>query len=178
VVVSMGGVAGSGGYWVSMGADRIVASPGTITGSIGVVYGKLVARGLFERVGITTDEVHRGDNALLMSTFRPFTEEQRAKNDAFLDRVYDAFVDRVAAGRGLDRAHVHEVARGRVWTGADARSAAWSTRWAGTARRWRPRARWRASRPTRRSSSRSCPTGRCPSGSACGRRRTRRRGRC
>jgi protease IV len=120
VVVSMGGVAGSGGYWVSMGADRIVASPSTITGSIGVVYGKLVARGLFERVGITTDEVHRGDNALLMSTFRPFTEDQRAKNDAFLDRVYDAFVDRVAAGRGLDRAHVHEVARGRVWTGADA----------------------------------------------------------
>jgi protease IV len=121
VVVSMGGVAGSGGYWVSMGADRIVASPGTITGSIGVVYGKLVARGLFDRVGITTDEVHRGDNALLMSTFRPFTEEQRAKNAAFLDRVYDAFVERVAAGRGLDRAHVHDVARGRVWTGADAR---------------------------------------------------------
>jgi protease IV len=121
VVVSMGGVAGSGGYWVSMGADRIVASPGTITGSIGVVYGKIVARGLFDRVGITTDEVHRGDNALLMSTFRPFTEEQRAKNAAFLDQVYDTFVDRVAAGRGLDRAHVHEVARGRVWTGADAR---------------------------------------------------------
>jgi protease IV len=119
-VVSMGGVAGSGGYWVSMGADRIVASPGTITGSIGVVYGKLVAKGLFERAGITTDEVHRGDNALLMSTFRPFTEEQRAKNDVFLNRVYDAFVDRVAAGRGLDRARVHEVARGRVWTGADA----------------------------------------------------------
>ncbi len=120
VVVSMGGVAGSGGYWVSMGADRIVASPGTVTGSIGVVYGKLVARGLFERVGITTDEVHRGDNALLMSTFRPFTEDQRAKNDAFLDRVYATFVDRVADGRGLDRAHVHEVARGRVWTGTDA----------------------------------------------------------
>jgi protease IV len=120
VVVSMGGVAGSGGYWVSMGADRIVAAPGTITGSIGVVYGKLVTRGLFERAGITTDEVHRGDNALLMSTFRPFTDEQRAKNDAFLDRVYDAFVDRVAAGRGLDRGRVHDIARGRVWTGADA----------------------------------------------------------
>jgi protease IV len=120
VVVSMGGVAGSGGYWVAMGADRIVASPGTITGSIGVVYGKFVARGLFERVGITTDEVHRGDNALLMSTFRPFTDEQRARNDVFLDRVYDTFVKRVAAGRGLDPGHVHEVARGRVWTGADA----------------------------------------------------------
>lgn len=120
VIVSMGAVAGSGGYWVSMGADRIVASPGTLTGSIGVVYGKLVARGLFERAGITTDEVHRGDNALLLSTFQPFTEEQRAKNDAFLDRVYDTFVDRVASGRRLDRAHVHEVARGRVWTGADA----------------------------------------------------------
>jgi protease IV len=121
VVVSMGGVAGSGGYWVSMGADRIVASPGTLTGSIGVVYGKFVTRGLFERLGITADEVHRGDNALLLSTFQPFTDEQRVKNDAFLDRIYDAFVDRVSAGRGLDRAHVHEVARGRVWTGADAR---------------------------------------------------------
>jgi protease IV len=120
VVVSMGGVAGSGGYWVSMGADRIVASGGTLTGSIGVVYGKLVVRGLRERLGITTDEVHRGVNALMHSGEQPFTEAQRTQVGEFLDRVYDQFVDRVAEGRGLDRDRVHEIARGRVWTGADA----------------------------------------------------------
>jgi protease IV len=120
VVVSMGGVAGSGGYWVSMNADRIVAAGGTLTGSIGVVYGKFVLRGLRERLGITTDEVHRGVNALMHSSDQPFTEEQWAQVGSFLDRVYEQFVSRVAEGRGLDRDHVHEVARGRVWTGADA----------------------------------------------------------
>jgi protease IV len=120
VVVSMGGIAGSGGYWVSMAADHIVAAPSTLTGSIGVVYGKLVGRGLLERLGITTDEVHRGDNALLLSSLRPYTAEQSAQVDAFLDRVYGEFVAKVAASRNLARQHVHEVARGRVWTGADA----------------------------------------------------------
>lgn len=120
VVVSMGGVAGSGGYWVSLGADRIVASPGTLTGSIGVVYGKFVARGLGERLGITTDEVHRGANALMMSTSQSFTDEQWTQINALLDRVYDQFVDKVVEGRGLDRDQVHDVGRGRVWTGADA----------------------------------------------------------
>jgi protease IV len=120
VVVSMGGVAGSGGYWVSMGADRIIASPGTLTGSIGVVYGKLVVRGLLSRVGITTDEVHRGANALMRSSDEPYTDAQWAQVGEFLDRVYTQFVDKVAEGRGLSREHVHGVARGRVWTGADA----------------------------------------------------------
>lgn len=120
VVVSMGGVAGSGGYWVAMGADHIVASGGTITGSIGVVYGKFVTRALGERLGITVDEVHRGDNALKLSSVQPFTDEQWAQVGSYLDRVYDLFVARVAAGRGLDPDHVREVARGRVWTGADA----------------------------------------------------------
>jgi protease IV len=121
VVVSMGGVAGSGGYWISMGADRIVASPGTLTGSIGVVYGKLVVRRLRERFGITTDEVHRGANALMRSSDQPYSDAQWEQVGALLDRIYAQFVDKVAAGRGLDRAHVHAVARGRVWTGADAR---------------------------------------------------------
>jgi protease IV len=120
VVVSMGGVAGSGGYWVSMNADHIVAAGGTLTGSIGVVYGKFVVRGLRERLGITTDEVHRGVNALLHSSDQPFTEEQWVQVGTFLDRVYEQFVRRVAQGRGLDRDRVHDVARGRVWTGADA----------------------------------------------------------
>jgi protease IV len=120
VVVSMGGVAGSGGYWVSMGADHIVASGGTITGSIGVVYGKFVTRGLGERLGITVDEVHRGDNALKRSSVQPFTDEQWAQVGGYLDRIYELFVARVAEGRGLALDHVREVARGRIWTGADA----------------------------------------------------------
>ncbi|HVM14881.1 MAG TPA: signal peptide peptidase SppA [Egibacteraceae bacterium] len=120
VVVSMGPVAGSGGYWVSMAADRIVAAPGTLTGSIGVVSGKLVTRGLGDRLGVTTDEAHRGRFALMFSSSQEFTVEQRERMDAFLDRVYDEFVDRVAGARSLDRATVHQHARGRVWTGEDA----------------------------------------------------------
>lgn len=120
VVVSMGSVAGSGGYWVSMSSDRILAQPGTITGSIGVVTAKLVTRGLRERLGITSDEAHRGANALMFSRNHRFSEAQWERNKAFLDRVYDDFVDGVAEGRGMTPEEVHEVARGRVWTGADA----------------------------------------------------------
>jgi protease IV len=120
VVVSMGAVAGSGGYWVSAGADRIIASAGTLTGSIGVVYGKLVTHGLRARLGISTDEVHHGANALMMSTDQPFTDEQWDHVGASLDRIYEQFLDRVSAGRGLTRDQVHDVARGRVWLGVDA----------------------------------------------------------
>jgi protease IV len=120
VVVSMGAVAGSGGYWVSAGADRIVASAGTLTGSIGAVYGKFVTRGLRARLGISTDEVHHGANALMMSGDQPFTDEQRDHVGAALDRIYEQFLDRVAVGRGLTREQVHGVARGRVWMGVDA----------------------------------------------------------
>ncbi|MFA9430486.1 signal peptide peptidase SppA [Egicoccus sp. AB-alg2] len=121
VVVSMGSLAGSGGYWIAMDADRILASPATLTGSIGVVYGKLVARELRHKVGITTDEVHRGANALMFSSDQPFTDAQWDQVGQLLDRVYDDFVERVAAGRGLPREQVQQIARGRVWTGADAR---------------------------------------------------------
>jgi protease IV len=120
VIVSMGSVAGSGGYWVSMDADRIIASPGTLTGSIGVVVGKLVTRGLKERLGITTDEAHRGGFALMFSTNREFTSQQWDRVQSLLDRFYDEFVGKVAQARGMSREQVHEVARGRVWTGADA----------------------------------------------------------
>lgn len=120
VIVSMGSVAGSGGYWVAMSADRIVAAPGTLTGSIGVVAGKLVTRGLRERLGLTTDEAHRGAFALMYSANRPFTDAQWERVGAFLDRVYDEFVTRVADARGLSRERVGALARGRVWTGADA----------------------------------------------------------
>lgn len=121
VVASMGAVAASGGYYVSMGADAIVANPGTITGSIGVVTGKLVARDLKDRLGVGSDSVRTNANADAWSANSPFTDEQQAHVEAEADLFYTDFVERVAAGRGLTVDDVAEVARGRVWTGADAK---------------------------------------------------------
>ena len=120
VVASMGAVAASGGYYVSMGADAIVANPGTITGSIGVVTGKLVARGLKERLGVGFDSVRTNPNADAWSVNAPFTPEQHAQVEAEADLFYRDFVQRVADGRKLCVDDVEAVARGRVWTGADA----------------------------------------------------------
>ena len=120
VVASMGAVAASGGYYVSMAADAIVANPGTITGSIGVVTGKLVARGLKDRLGVGSDAVRTNANADAWSIDAPFTKEQRAQVEAEADLFYDDFVKRVADGRNLSVEDVDAVARGRVWTGADA----------------------------------------------------------
>ncbi len=121
VIVSMGEVAGSGGYFVSMAADTILAMPATLTGSIGVFGGKGVIEGLLARIGVGTDSVAEGANALMFSARRGYDESQRALLERWLDRVYDDFTAKVAADRGLSREQVHEVARGRVWTGADAR---------------------------------------------------------
>jgi protease-4 len=120
VVVSMGDVAASGGYFISMAADTIVAQPGTLTGSIGVLGGKPVTTALLERAGITTDSVTEGAHADMFTTTRPFTDDEWAKVNTWLDRIYDDFTAKVASGRKLTRERVHELARGRVWTGADA----------------------------------------------------------
>jgi protease-4 len=120
VVASMGAVAASGGYYVSMGADAIVANPGTITGSIGVVTGKLVARELKDRLGVGSDSVRTNANADAWSINAPFTDEQRAHVEAEADLFYTDFIQRVAQGRNLSVEAVDAVARGRVWTGADA----------------------------------------------------------
>ncbi|MBB5132629.1 protease-4 [Thermocatellispora tengchongensis] len=120
IIISMGDLAASGGYFVSVAADLIVAQPGTLTGSIGVLGGKPVLNGLLERLGITTEAVNQGANAGMFSTSRPFTETQWSRINAWLDRVYDDFVGKVAEGRRLDRDRAHDLARGRVWTGADA----------------------------------------------------------
>jgi protease IV len=121
VIVSMGEVAGSGGYFVAMAADTVLAQPTTLTGSIGVFGGKAVLDGLLTRIGIGTDPVADGANALMFSSRRRYDEGQLALLEGWLDRVYDDFTAKVAADRGLSREHVHDVARGRVWTGADAR---------------------------------------------------------
>jgi protease IV len=120
VVASMGAVAASGGYYVSMAADAIVANAGTLTGSIGVVTGKLVARELKDRLGIGSDSVRTNANADAWSVNAPFTDEQHAHVEAEADLFYTDFVQRVADGRGMSVEDVDAVARGRVWTGADA----------------------------------------------------------
>src|SRR6516225_10357925 len=120
VVASMGAVAASGGYYVSMGADAIVANPGTITGSIGVLTGKLVVRDLKDRLGVGSDTVRTNANADAWSADELFTPEQKAHREAEADLFYTDFVERVAEGRNLSTEAVDVVARGRVWTGADA----------------------------------------------------------
>jgi len=123
VVVSMGDVAASGGYFISAPADVIVAQPGTITGSIGVFMGKPVLRELFGRAGVATDTVADGagaDIATMFSSSRPFSEAEWARINEWLDAVYADFTQKVADGRRLPVERVHELARGRVWTGADA----------------------------------------------------------
>jgi protease IV len=123
VVVSMGDVAASGGYFISAPADVIVAQPATITGSIGVIMGKPVLQDLFERVGVATDSAVDGDgaaSATMFSSARPFTDADWARINEWLDAVYADFTEKVASGRRMDVGRVHELARGRVWTGADA----------------------------------------------------------
>ncbi len=121
VVASMGSVAASGGYFVSMAADTIVAQPGTLTGSIGVFGGKAVVRDLLDRLGISRDGVAEGRNAWMFSAYRQFSDEEWQRLEGWLDQVYDDFTGKVANDRGLSRDHVESAARGRVWTGADAR---------------------------------------------------------
>jgi protease IV len=120
VVVSMGDVAASGGYFIAMAADVIVAQPGTVTGSIGVFGGKPVLSGLMSRAGVSTDAVSDGEHAQMFSTTHAYTQAEWDKVNAWLDRIYADFTGKVADGRRLTAGRVHEIARGRVWTGADA----------------------------------------------------------
>ena len=120
VVVSMSEVAASGGYFIAMAADTIVAQPGTITGSIGVISAKPVLGQALDRAGVNTDSVTEGAHADMFTTSRPYSDEEWEKINGWLDRIYADFTGKVADGRGLSQDQVHEIARGRVWTGADA----------------------------------------------------------
>jgi protease-4 len=120
VVVSMSEVAASGGYFIAMAADTIVAQPGTITGSIGVISAKPVLGQALGRAGVNTDSVTEGAHADMFTTSRPYSDEEWEKINGWLDRIYADFTGKVAEGRGMTQAQVHEIARGRVWTGADA----------------------------------------------------------
>jgi protease-4 len=122
VVASFSDVAASGGYYIAARATRIVAEAGTLTGSIGVVGGKFVTRRFQEELlGVRHETLQRGANADLYSGLDPYTPAQRERVERLMGRVYDTFVDHVAAGRDMERSTVEEVARGRVWTGEDAR---------------------------------------------------------
>lgn len=121
VVVSMGNVAASGGYFVSMAADRIIAQPGTITGSIGVFTGKVVLEDFWKKLGISWDEMHRGDNAAMWSANHAFSPQAQARVDALLDHIYADFTGKAADGRNLSLEKLDKLARGRIWTGADAK---------------------------------------------------------
>ncbi|PTL77150.1 signal peptide peptidase SppA [Vitiosangium sp. GDMCC 1.1324] len=121
VIVSMGTYAASGGYFMSMEADKIVAQPGTLTGSIGVYGGKMVTADFWEKLGVNWEALGVGKNATMYSSDLDWTPEQLAKNEASLDRVYEDFTTRAAAGRKLPLEKLQAVARGRVWTGEDAK---------------------------------------------------------
>jgi protease IV len=120
VVASMANVAASGGYYIAMPADRVLASAGTITGSIGVLAGKQVVREMLERVGVRREIVASGKYAEMFSTDRPFDEDQWKRLESWLDRVYDDFTSKAAEDRDMPVEDLRAVARGRVWTGADA----------------------------------------------------------
>jgi protease-4 len=121
VVVSMAGVAASGGYYIAAGATKIYAENDTLTGSIGVVGGKLVLGGALEQIGIKTYSVGKGAHSTMWSPMKPWTEGERAAVYQMMEQTYEAFLARVAQGRGMERDAVHELAQGRVWTGVAAK---------------------------------------------------------
>jgi protease-4 len=126
VVASMSDVAASGGYYISMGAKKIYAEPGTLTGSIGVVGGKLAVGGLYENVGLKTEVLSRGANAGILSIQRPFSDSERKAMTALMADIYDQFLDkalegRKRAGKKMTRDELVKLAGGRVWTGRQAK---------------------------------------------------------
>ena len=121
VVVSMSNLAASGGYWISCGAQRIVADPGTLTGSIGVYAGHLNASGFYRnKLGVTFGRLDRGLNANIYGELEDWTDVQRAAIDGMLDRIYDDFVERVSRSRNMAPEAVDAIGRGRVFTGPQA----------------------------------------------------------
>jgi protease-4 len=120
IVTSMSDLAASGGYYIAMPTEAIVAQPGTLTGSIGIFGGKMVIGGTLDKLGVTTEAVVSGANAGIYSPFAPFTPAQREKVASFMDDFYKNFLTKVAESRKSTPAAIHAVAQGRVWTGRQA----------------------------------------------------------
>jgi len=126
VIASMSDTAASGGYYISMAAQKIFAEPGTLTGSIGVVGGKLAIGGTFEKIGITTETISRGANAGILSADKPFTDSERKAMTTLMQDIYDQFLDkalegRKKAGKQMTREELVKLAGGRIWTGRQAK---------------------------------------------------------
>jgi protease-4 len=121
VVVSMGEMAASGGYFVGMAADKVVAEPGTITGSIGVFTGKMVLKDLWAKLGVGWDGLAKGDNAAMWSANHSFTPAQWDRVNLMLDQIYKDFTGKAVDGRHIPSDKIDQMARGRVWSGADAK---------------------------------------------------------
>jgi protease-4 len=117
VIVSMSGLAASGGYYVACLGDSIFADTGTLTGSIGVFAGKMNRQQMYKKIGVNREFISRGENALLFSDEGGFTETQRTLFQGQLDGFYERFLAKVADGRRMTRDQVHDIAQGRVWTG-------------------------------------------------------------
>jgi protease-4 len=122
VIVAMGDVAGSGGYYVAAPADKIVAEPATLTGSIGVLAGKLVVADLLKKIGVSTDAAQFGANSAMFSATSDFSPVAQARLQAFLDATYRGFKEHVASGRHMSADAVEAVAQGRVWSGEEAKA--------------------------------------------------------
>jgi len=121
VIVSMAGLAGSGAYWLAAGADAILAEPATLTGSIGVVGGKLDLGPALEAFGVGNQQSEAAPHAGMWSMARGYAPDELGRREALLDATYATFIERVAAGRGLSEAQVRELAKGRIWTGRQAK---------------------------------------------------------
>src|SRR5438093_2003219 len=122
VVVSMSDVAASGGYYIACNANKIVAEPSTITGSIGVLGGKPVVKGFYDWIGVTNEYVLRGKNAGLFRESEKFNDSERAKWQEFLGTTYDEFISKVGKGRGKEKAYIDSNGQGRVWTGSQGKA--------------------------------------------------------
>lgn len=120
LVASMSDLAASGGYYLAMAADAIVAQPSTLTGSIGIFGGKFVQSGLYGKLGASIDSTSHGRFAEMESPARPFTPEEAKKLQHQLQAFYDRFIEKVAESRGKTPAEIHKIAQGRVWTGQQA----------------------------------------------------------
>ncbi|MBN1271817.1 MAG: signal peptide peptidase SppA [Candidatus Aminicenantes bacterium] len=121
VVVSMSDMAGSGGYWIAMPAHRIIAHPQTLTGSIGVLSGKFNMSGLYQKIGVTFENLNYGDKAGIYSSNRGFTDEEKQMLEKEMLWVYDKFLTKAAEGRHMTKEEVDKIGKGRVWTGAQAK---------------------------------------------------------
>jgi protease-4 len=121
LVVSMSDLAASGGYYIAMPAQVIVAHPATLTGSIGIYTGKFALGGTMEKIGVSTETVTSGQNAAIYSPFAPFSPAQRARVQDYMQGFYENFVEKAAESRKMTPEQIDAVAQGRVWTGRQAR---------------------------------------------------------